>query len=188
MFCKGLGVAIKETLSNNPSDHSQVSNPLTWLFLCGVVACAVTQMNYLNKALDIFNTSMVTPIYYVMFTTFTIIASAILFQEWSKLDAKKFLGLLCGFGIIILGVFMLHAFKDFNIGFWDLPYFQKLVAKEPSPPTGMDDLLMTRLEENNDADGNNDTKGNGNDDDDDEDDEEVDERAALQPNGRTVHL
>ena len=40
----------------------------------------VTQMNYLNKALDLFNTAIVSPIYYVMFTTFTITASAILFQ------------------------------------------------------------------------------------------------------------
>lgn len=37
-------------------------------------------MNYLNKALDLFNTAIVSPIYYVMFTTFTIIASVILFQ------------------------------------------------------------------------------------------------------------
>ena len=42
--------------------------------------CVVTQMNYLNKALDLFNTAIVSPIYYVMFTTFTIIASIILFQ------------------------------------------------------------------------------------------------------------
>lgn len=42
--------------------------------------CVVTQMNYLNKALDLFNTAIVSPIYYVMFTTFTITASAILFQ------------------------------------------------------------------------------------------------------------
>lgn len=37
-------------------------------------------MNYLNKALDLFNTAIVSPIYYVMFTTFTITASVILFQ------------------------------------------------------------------------------------------------------------
>ena len=45
-----------------------------------VGVCVVTQMNYLNKALDLFNTAIVSPIYYVMFTTFTIIASAVLFQ------------------------------------------------------------------------------------------------------------
>lgn len=45
-----------------------------------VAVCVVAQMNYLNKALDLFNTAIVSPIYYVMFTTFTISASVILFQ------------------------------------------------------------------------------------------------------------
>lgn len=45
-------------------------------------------MNYLNKALDLFNTAIVSPIYYVMFTTFTITASVILFQV-SLLPADK---------------------------------------------------------------------------------------------------
>ena len=45
-----------------------------------VAAAVVTQMNYLNKALDLFNTAIVSPIYYVMFTVFTISASVILFQ------------------------------------------------------------------------------------------------------------
>lgn len=40
----------------------------------------VTQMNYLNKALDVFNTAVVSPIYYVLFTTFTIAASTCLFD------------------------------------------------------------------------------------------------------------
>jgi hypothetical protein len=37
-------------------------------------------MNYLNKALDLFNTAIVTPVYYVMFTVLTIFASVIMFQ------------------------------------------------------------------------------------------------------------
>lgn len=45
-------------------------------------------MNYLNKALDSFNTGIVTPVYYVMFTTMVLIASAILFKEWQNLSFK----------------------------------------------------------------------------------------------------
>jgi uncharacterized protein (DUF2062 family) len=45
-----------------------------------VIACLLTQMNYLNKALDLFNTAIVSPIYYVMFTLLTVIASVIMFQ------------------------------------------------------------------------------------------------------------
>ncbi len=40
----------------------------------------ITQLNYLNRALDMFNTAIVSPIYYVMFTLFTITASLILFK------------------------------------------------------------------------------------------------------------
>ena len=45
-----------------------------------VAVCVVVQMNYLNKALDLFNTAIVAPVYYVMFTVCTITASVILFQ------------------------------------------------------------------------------------------------------------
>ena len=45
-----------------------------------VVCCVFTQMNYLNKALDLFNTAIVSPVYYVMFTTLTILASIIMFR------------------------------------------------------------------------------------------------------------
>ena len=41
-------------------------------------------MNYLNKALDTFNTAIVSPIYYVLFTTATILASGILFNGWGN--------------------------------------------------------------------------------------------------------
>ncbi len=69
-------------------------------------------MNYLNKALDIFNTAVVTPIYYVMFTTFTIMASVILFQEWYGQTPSQILSEILGFGTIISGVFLLHRTRD----------------------------------------------------------------------------
>jgi hypothetical protein len=45
-----------------------------------VVCCVVTQMNYLNKALDLFNAAIVSPVYYVMFTVLTILASIVMFR------------------------------------------------------------------------------------------------------------
>ena len=116
MGCKGLSIAIKLTASGD----SQLENPLAWLFAVAVAVCIAIQMNYLNKALDIFNTSIVSPIYYVMFTTLTITASAILFKEWDKLTTVDVIGSLCGFITIIFGVFLLHAFKDLNFNLTDL--------------------------------------------------------------------
>ena len=116
MGCKGLSIALKLTLGGD----SQLQNPLTWFFAISVAVCITVQMNYLNKSLDIFNTSLVTPIYYVMFTTLTITASAILFREWEKLTNRDVLGAICGFLTIVFGVFLLHAFRDLNFGLMDL--------------------------------------------------------------------
>ena len=116
MGCKGLGIVIKQTLHGD----SQLTNPVAWGLIFAVLACVLTQMNYLNKALDIFNTSLVTPIYYVMFTTLTIIASAILFREWEVMDPKDTIGAICGFLTIVFGVFLLHAFKDVHFTLKDI--------------------------------------------------------------------
>ena len=126
--CKGLSIAIKLTLSG----RSQLQNPLAWFFVIAVAICITIQMNYLNKSLDIFNTSLVTPIYYVMFTTFTITASAILFKEWSTVTASDIVGSLCGFSVIVCGVFLLHAFKDINFTFKDLLLLTNQ-ANDPGP-------------------------------------------------------
>ena len=117
MACKGLGIAIKEQLEGKPA----VQNILTWLCVLTLIVCITVQMNYLNKALDMFNTSVVTPIYYVFFTTSVILASCILFQEWMRMSSKDVLGTLAGFGTIVSGIFLLHAFKDININWADLP-------------------------------------------------------------------
>lgn len=65
-----------------------MTNVITWVFLIMVIVCVSVQMTYLNKALDMFNTGIVTPVYYVMFTTMVLIASAILFKEWTNLSVK----------------------------------------------------------------------------------------------------
>ena len=131
MGCKGLGIVLKQMFKG----HNEVKNPVAWMLLFAVAGCIVTQMNYLNKALDIFNTSLVTPIYYVMFTTLTIIASAILFKEWSNRDAKDVLGALAGLLTIIVGVFLLHAFRDVKFSIHDLPSMSKFAKTSNRPRT-----------------------------------------------------
>ncbi len=62
--------------------------------LAKLLACL--QINYLNKALDIFNTSMVTPVYYVLFTAAVLTCSAILFKEWSEMTVESVIGMVSG--------------------------------------------------------------------------------------------
>lgn len=121
MGCKGLGVALKQTFGG----HSELTNWLTWVLLLVVVSCILIQLNYLNKALDIFNTSVVTPIYYVFFTSSVMVASLILFKEWYTMKTLDIVGNLCGFLTIIAGIFLLNAFKDINLSLANLPKARK---------------------------------------------------------------
>ncbi|XP_046611391.1 magnesium transporter NIPA2 isoform X1 [Neodiprion virginianus] len=114
MSCKGLGLALKETISGSTNE---LGNWLTWVLLLTVILCVSVQMNYLNKALDLFNTGIVTPVYYVFFTTFVIMASAILFQEWRHMSATNILGSVCGFSTVLVAIVLLNAFKDLDISY-----------------------------------------------------------------------
>jgi lysylphosphatidylglycerol synthetase-like protein (DUF2156 family) len=108
MSVKALGIALKLTFQG----QNQLIYPQTSVFAMVVVTCVLTQMNYLNKALDTFNTAVVSPIYYVMFTSLTILASAIMFKDWDQQSASQIITELCGFVTILSGTFLLHATKD----------------------------------------------------------------------------
>ncbi|KAK1266134.1 hypothetical protein QJS04_geneDACA009117 [Acorus gramineus] len=110
MSVKALGIALKLTFSG----MNQLIYPQTWFFTLVVATCVVTQMNYLNKALDLFNTAVVSPIYYVMFTSFTILASVIMFKDWDRQNPTQIVTELCGFVTILSGTFLLHKTKDMS--------------------------------------------------------------------------
>ncbi|KAI9061633.1 DUF803-domain-containing protein [Trametes sanguinea] len=104
MAIKGFGVAVKLTLAG----HNQFTHPSTYVFGVTVVVCILVQMNYFNKALDTFSTNVVNPMYYVGFSTATIIASVILFQGFNTDDPANSISLLAGFVTTFLGVHLLE--------------------------------------------------------------------------------
>lgn len=79
---------------------------------------ALLQVNYLNKSLDTFNTLMVYPIYYVLFTSVVLTTCIILFQEWRNIAAVDVVTILGAFLVIVVGVAMLHLFKELQVGGW----------------------------------------------------------------------
>ena len=111
MSCKGLGLALKEAMNG----QSNIDNLFTWVLLFILILCIMVQMNYLNKSLDLFNTGIVAPIYYVFFTIFVIVASAILFKEWEFMSNEDIIGCICGFLTIIVAIFLLNGFKDMDV-------------------------------------------------------------------------
>ncbi|EEQ89688.2 uncharacterized protein BDCG_04808 [Blastomyces dermatitidis ER-3] len=104
MSVKAFGIALKLTLAG----HNQFSHPSTYAFAIVVVCCILTQMNYFNKALSQFSTSIVNPLYYVTFTTATLCASFILFHGFNTTDPVNTISLLCGFLVIFSGVYLLN--------------------------------------------------------------------------------
>ncbi len=85
----------------------------------------------MNRALDLFNTAVVTPLLYVTFTSFVVAASAILLNEWGGLGAEKILGNLCGLVVIIVGITLVTTFRDMNVSLRNLPRARKSTV-EPS--------------------------------------------------------
>ncbi|XP_018588870.2 magnesium transporter NIPA2-like [Scleropages formosus] len=124
---KGLGIGIKELFAGK----AVLREPLFWALLLCLVACVSAQINYLNKALDVFNTSVVTPIYYVFFTAAVVACSVILFKEWLRMTPDNVLGTISGFLAIALGIFFLHAFKDAPFSWDSLPLFLQAGSGQP---------------------------------------------------------
>ncbi|XXG50365.1 hypothetical protein AAC387_Pa02g4394 [Persea americana] len=112
MSVKALGIALKLTIEG----ANQFVFFQTWIFTIVVVICCLLQINYLNKALDLFNSAVVSPVYYVMFTSLTIIASVIMFKDWDSQNASQIATELCGFVTILSGTFLLHKTKDMGSG------------------------------------------------------------------------
>ncbi|KAF2756843.1 DUF803-domain-containing protein [Pseudovirgaria hyperparasitica] len=108
MAIKGFGIALKLTFAGK----NQFVYPSTYIFLIVVVVCILTQMNYFNKALSQFSTSIVNPLYYVTFTTCTLLASFLLFRGFNTTSAVDIISLLCGFLIIFSGVYLLNLSRE----------------------------------------------------------------------------
>ncbi|KII92725.1 hypothetical protein PLICRDRAFT_37525 [Plicaturopsis crispa FD-325 SS-3] len=102
----GLGAAIVTTASgDNQFKH--------WFiyFLIGFVAVTlITEVYYLNMALALFNTVMVTPTYYVIFTFFSMVTTVVLFQGLSA-SVTQIITVVMGFLVICLGITILQMSK-----------------------------------------------------------------------------
>ncbi|KAL6776954.1 hypothetical protein ACKKBF_B19605 [Auxenochlorella protothecoides x Auxenochlorella symbiontica] len=109
MACKALGLAVRLTLAGS----SQLGHPATWAFAATVVVAVLTQMAYLNRALDLHSTALVTPLYYAGFTSLTLLASAVLFGQAAGGVAAA--SQASGFLTILCGTTLLHATRDADL-------------------------------------------------------------------------
>ncbi|KAG8758755.1 hypothetical protein FRC14_007470 [Serendipita sp. 396] len=102
----GLGAAIVTSVMGD----NQFKHWFIYFLLIFVTITLITEIFYLNKALALFNTALVTPTYYVLFTSATLISSIVLFQGL-KAPAQTIITLVMGFLTICLGITLLQMSK-----------------------------------------------------------------------------
>ncbi|KAI8341677.1 magnesium transporter NIPA-domain-containing protein [Chlamydoabsidia padenii] len=103
VFTQGIGGTIVHSLAV----ENQFDDWFVYLVLALTLVTLMVEIIYLNKALNIFNTALVTPTYYVIFTTLTIVSATVFYRgfEASGTDVTT-----CVFGFLIIcsGVALLH--------------------------------------------------------------------------------
>ncbi|CCC07126.1 hypothetical protein SMACR_01150 [Sordaria macrospora] len=104
---QGLGSAIVAQAGGEP----QFKGWFIYIVIVFFIASLLTELIYLNKALNLFNAAMVTPTYYVYFTSTTIITSAVLFKGF-KGTAVSIVTVVFGFLTICSGVVLLQLSKS----------------------------------------------------------------------------
>ncbi|KAI2715359.1 hypothetical protein CBS147332_5013 [Penicillium roqueforti] len=104
---QGLGSAILAQING----EEQFKHWFLYVLFVFVIGTLLTEIIYLNKALNLFNAALVTPTYYVLFTSATIITSAILFQGF-KGTGIQIATVIIGFLQICAGVVLLQLSKS----------------------------------------------------------------------------
>jgi drug/metabolite transporter (DMT)-like permease len=124
---QGLGAAIVAAIGHT-AEVNQFKQWFFWVLFVFVVCTLLTEIIYLNvsdfgpwdirhadlfpqKALNIYNAALVTPTYYVYFTSATIITSAILFRGF-KGSTVGIVSVVMGFLTICSGVVLLQLAKS----------------------------------------------------------------------------
>ncbi|KAF8638153.1 hypothetical protein AX17_002410 [Amanita inopinata Kibby_2008] len=102
----GLGAAIVQTAFGD----NQFKYWFMYFLMGFVVVTLVTEVYYLNVALALFNTAMVTPTYYVIFTFFSMVTTIVLFQGLSS-TVPQIITLVMAFLVICLGITILQMSK-----------------------------------------------------------------------------
>ncbi|KAI8629068.1 DUF803-domain-containing protein [Xylariaceae sp. FL1651] len=132
---QGLGAAIVAQIGGTP----QFNQWFLYVLFVFIIGTLLTEIIFLNKALNIFNAAMVTPTYYVYFTSTTIITSAVLFRGF-KGTATQIITVVFGFLTICSGVVLLQLSKsakdvpDTAVFAGDLDQIQT-IAEQEQPET-----------------------------------------------------
>lgn len=91
---------------------SSFKQPITYPILLVLIATAILQLTYLNRALQRFESRVVVPAQFVSFTISAISGSAVLYRDFENADATSATLFFAGCVAVFLGVVVLTKGKD----------------------------------------------------------------------------
>ena len=83
--------------------------PITYLLIFILVATAILQIRYLNRALQRFDSTQVIPTQFVLFTLSVIIGSSILYRDFESATAERVGKFVGGCALTFLGVYLITS-------------------------------------------------------------------------------
>lgn len=99
---KGLSSLLS---ARNPLD--MIKYPITYVLLAILIATAIAQITYLNRALYRFDSREVIPTQFVFFTISAIVGSAVLYRDFENVEPHRFINFIFGCLTTFGGVFIL---------------------------------------------------------------------------------
>ncbi|KAK4621590.1 NIPA-like protein 2 [Fulvia fulva] len=93
-----------------------VTFPITYLLLAVLIFTAVMQIKYVNRALQNFNSTMVIPTQFVLFTLSVIIGSAILYRDFEREQTEDAIKFVSGCALTFFGVWCITSGRKTNEG------------------------------------------------------------------------
>ncbi|XP_054645653.1 magnesium transporter NIPA1 [Dunckerocampus dactyliophorus] len=110
---KGLGLAAHDVFGGEAWSGRALA---LFLVLLGTLGASVlVQFIFINKALESFRSDVFEAVYYVTFTSAAMLASALLFKEWTALTVADCLAVLCGFTTVCAGVILLRLSQEASL-------------------------------------------------------------------------
>ena len=83
--------------------------PILYVLVLILVASAIMQIRYLNKALQNFNSTQVIPTQFVLFTLSVIVGSAVLFREFESTTPDRAIKFIAGCLLTFFGVYLITS-------------------------------------------------------------------------------
>ncbi|KAK6593237.1 DUF803 domain membrane protein [Botrytis cinerea] len=130
---KGVSSMLSSTL------WRALTTPVTYALLLVLVATAIMQVRYVNRALQRFNSTQVIPVQFVIFTLSVITGSAILYRDFEKVESENAVKFVGGCMLTFFGVWLITSGRpshdDDNISEADVEGEEeriRLLTQEPT--------------------------------------------------------